>query len=325
MLVTDAFLNTGRVDPDLVSEVAKVYEEDGIRLTGVGVGKEFNDGFLDMLTEKGKGAYVYLGSEAVVDRVFGAGFNSLTQTIAHDVRFALDLPDSLGMERFYGEEASTVAADVQPIHYYAGTSQVFLQDLKVRDGEIMRGDDVALTITWTDAVTGEPGEQRFSWRVGDLFARDRHDLVKARALIGWSEVLLAQSMGADPCGEPLATYAEQARRLGDDAEIAYVNSLVTKVCRGASLSTAVTATGGSVLKITVDADQPISGVGLTCGGSTRSSALSGSDTVARFEHVPAGDCDVVLQGAVELRVPVEVPAVDKDLRCLVRGGRVSCG
>ena len=28
-----------------------------------------------MLTEKGKGAYVYLGSEAVVDRVFGVGLS----------------------------------------------------------------------------------------------------------------------------------------------------------------------------------------------------------------------------------------------------------
>ena len=42
-----------------------------------------------------KGAYVFLGSERVVDRLFGQGFDALVQTIAEDVRFQLDLPPSL--------------------------------------------------------------------------------------------------------------------------------------------------------------------------------------------------------------------------------------
>ena len=76
MLMTDALLNTGDVNPNTVSEIGKAFENDGIRVTGVGVGRDFNDEVLDMLTEKGKGAYVYLGSEAVVDRLFGAaGFS----------------------------------------------------------------------------------------------------------------------------------------------------------------------------------------------------------------------------------------------------------
>ena len=122
MLISDALLNTGDVNPDTVSQVGKAYDESGIRLTAIGVGREFNDKVLDKLSEKGKGAYVYLGSEAVVDRIFGVGFESMTRTIAHNVRFALDLPDSLAIEKFYGEEASTNPEDVQPIHYYSGTT-----------------------------------------------------------------------------------------------------------------------------------------------------------------------------------------------------------
>ena len=151
LLLTDALLNTGNVNQHLVSEVAKAYEADGIRLTGIGVGRDFNDEMLDRLTEKGKGAYVYLGSEAVVDRVFGPGFDSLTRTIAHDVRFSLDLPPSLAMQRFYGEEASTNPDDVQPIHYYAGTTQLFLQDLRIRDGRPERNDPVTLRIEYRNA------------------------------------------------------------------------------------------------------------------------------------------------------------------------------
>jgi Ca-activated chloride channel family protein len=96
MAITDAMMNTGDINPDTVSEIGRKVEEDGIRLTGVGVGWEFNDEVLNKLTEKGKGAYVFLGSEAVVDRVFGAGFDGLVQTIAHDVRFQMDLPVGSG-------------------------------------------------------------------------------------------------------------------------------------------------------------------------------------------------------------------------------------
>ena len=85
---------------------------------------------LDRLTEKGKGAYVYLGSEAVVDRVFGS---RLRQPHPHRgprrAASASTCRRASRCVRFYGEEASTDPADVQPIHYYAGTSQLFLQDL----------------------------------------------------------------------------------------------------------------------------------------------------------------------------------------------------
>ena len=70
MLFTDALLNAGNVNEAVLSEVGKGFDEHDIRLTGVGVGREFNDKFLDMLTEKGKGAYVYLSSQAVVDHLF---------------------------------------------------------------------------------------------------------------------------------------------------------------------------------------------------------------------------------------------------------------
>src|SRR5690606_13267347 len=71
MVFTDAQLNTGDVNPHTVTEVGRALDEHGIRLTGVGVGRDFRDDVLDRLTEKGKGAYVFLGDERMVDRLFG--------------------------------------------------------------------------------------------------------------------------------------------------------------------------------------------------------------------------------------------------------------
>ena len=324
MVLTDALLNTGDVNHDTVSEIGRSFEDDGIRVTGIGVGREFNDEVLDMLTEKGKGAYVYLGSEAVVDRVFGpSGFDSLVQTIAHDVHFALHLPDSLAMERFYGEESSTVKEDVQPLNYYAGTSQLFLQDLAMRDGRPARGDAVRLEISYRDAVTGEPETRTFRTTIGKMLDSDPHNVRKGLTLMAWTDMLMMEAMGAGGCGAELDTYAARAAGVPEDAEIAFVNGLIRSRCGAFELPAYVASTERVQYKVRVDADIPIAEVALACGAQRWSAALSGSDTVARFDAVP-GMCDLTLSGQVDMTARVEVPHTGGDTRCIVRGGRLNC-
>ena len=317
MLITDALLNTGNVDEDLVSEVAKAYEERGVRLTGVGVGRGFNDEMLDKLTEKGKGAYVYLGSEAVVDRLFGSGFDSLTRTIAHDVRFKIDLPPSLAMERFYGEEASTNIEDVQPIHYYAGTSQVFLQDLALRDSRVVPKDPVTLVVDYRDATTGEQHQATFEWTVGDLLEADPANLAKAQALMAFSDVVVERSMGGKPCGSSFDTFVHTSQRSVDDPEIAYVAGLLGRHCGAPT-------TGRVAYKVKVDSDQPIAEVALLCGDQGYLQRLGPSDSVAQFHGVLPGRCRLSLVGSAKMHAEVKVPAVGGDTRCMVRSGRMSC-
>ncbi|MEZ4317465.1 MAG: VWA domain-containing protein [Myxococcota bacterium] len=324
MAITDALLNTGDINPNTVSEIGKKVEADGIRLTGIGVGRDFNDDVLNKLTEKGKGAYVYLGSEAVVDRVFGSGFDGLVQTVAHDVRFKLDLPESLALERFYGEEASTNKADIQPIHYYAGTSQVFLQDLKVRPSGLVRSDKVKFEVEWRDAVTGEPETRVFHTTVGAMVDADPHNVRKARTLMAFSDVLTARSMGGDACGDALNEYARRSSGVEGDAEVSYVDGLVSNVCPSWDRTwTPPVALAKVDLKVKVDSDIPIAEVEASCSVDGQTEGLSASDTVARFSVNP-GQCRLTLQGAVPMMTVIEVAETGSDVRCLIRGGRMQC-
>ena len=323
LLISDALLNTGEVDTDVVSEIGKSFDASGIRLSAVGVGRDFNDKVLDQLSEKGKGAYVYLGSEAVVDRIFGPGFDSLTSTIAHDVHFALDLPDSLAMERFYGEESSTVKADVQPIDYYAGTTQLFLQDLKVKNG-IVANDPVKLTVEWSDVNSGKARSQVFTSTVGRLIAADSRNLHKGRALMAWTDLIVSKSLGANPCGEPFSTWEDRVGALGDDAEIAWLDGLTAPLCGRTPATVKPVAKRGVPYKVKVDSDTVIAEVGLECDGGRQRASIGGSDSVARFEVEP-GSCSIVLYGAVPMVASVSVPKTGGDIRCMVRGGRMSCG
>ncbi|HEX5034598.1 MAG TPA: hypothetical protein VFW62_08970, partial [bacterium] len=87
LLITDAIANTGELSPDLMASIGKYYDTKRIALSGIGVGLDFNDELLDTLTEKGKGAYLFLGLREALPRVFGSDFVSLLETVARDVHF----------------------------------------------------------------------------------------------------------------------------------------------------------------------------------------------------------------------------------------------
>ncbi|MFM2249014.1 MAG: hypothetical protein RL071_5089 [Pseudomonadota bacterium] len=321
LLLTDAFLNEGSVNPDLLAAAARHYDDHGLRVTAVGVGREFNDAVLDTLTERSRGSYVYLGSEVVVDRIFGAGFASLVHTVAEDVQFALELPTDLAMQRFYGEESSTVAADVQPIHFAAGTTQLFLQDLKVRGAG--RDQQLQLVARYTNPATGARETERFAAPVAALLAADPHNLHKAQALMRWSDLLLAWSLGDRSCAQAAAVYAATERAAGD-AELAYVARLTAGLC-GEQPPASAPGAGLVAYTVRLNSDVPIAEVALRCGADQWRSRLSGSDTVARFAAIRPGACQLVLEGQVPMTASVQVPETGGQSTCVLRGGRVSCG
>lgn len=315
LLVTDAQLNAGTVDVDTVTEVGAALDQAGVHLSAIGVGSDINDAVLEGLTEKGRGAYVYLGSEPVVDRVFGAMFPALTQTAADDVRFSVDLPPSLAIARFYGEEASTSAADIQPVRVSAGTTQVFLQDLKTRPGTLDRDEKVVLVLDWNDPQTGKRQQNKRVWSVGQLVDGERANVRKARALMAWTDEVRARSAG-EGCGRAWTTWEERAAAADGDAEIAYVGGLLS-ACAPTRRDTA--------LKIKLDSDETIAEVRLRCGVEVKTDALSPSDTVARFADAPLGSCDLVLAGARDMTTKINVTAGRGDVRCSVRDGKARCG
>lgn len=325
MLLTDAYLNTGNVNTDLVSEVGKQYEERGIRVTGVGVGRDFNDKMLNKLTEKSKGAYVYLGSEAVVDRIFGVGFDSMVNTIAHDVHFELELPESLAIERFYGEESSTVKEDVAPIHYYAGTTQLFLQDLAMK-ASISNRDKVNLRVHYTDAISGAERVEGFTMTVGELLGSGSQNVEKAHALMSWTDMIVDESLSGNLCGKNLSVFRERAATLSNDSEIGWISTLVDRRCGVAEpvvTTSPVESTGLVGYKVKLDSDIPIGSVSMACGSSTQKVKLTASDSSVPF-NVRPGTCDLSLSGTVMMTQRVDVPNTGGSVRCLIRGGRMVC-
>lgn len=240
VLISDAIANTGVTDPDMISLITESYDKRRIRLSGIGVGRDFNDELLDKLTEKGKGAYVFLGSSAEVDAVFGSRFTSLIETVANDVHFRLHLPPSLRMNTFYGEESSVVKSDVQAIHYFAGTNQLFLSDVMAKDGRINNRDDIMLSVEYENPETGASQVEEFAFNLGDINGAS-HNLDKGRLIMsfidGVKDIELSQqsysrdvNYAGEQCANGKASLRDQADHMRRDAEVDRVVGLWQHYC-----------------------------------------------------------------------------------------------
>ncbi|MEM9460141.1 MAG: VWA domain-containing protein [Myxococcota bacterium] len=246
ILVTDALANTGVTDARTMSMVSNWYDARRIRLSGIGVGREFNDALLDRLTEKGRGAYVFLGSEAEVDAVFGSHFTSLVETVANDVHFRLHLPPSLRMQAFHGEEASAVKAQVQAVHVFADSSQLMLADLEPWEGTPRPQDDVMLEIEYQDPETGQLRVEDHVFTLGELTPHTSN-VRKAEVVMHFIEGIERHARRGAPAGwkprpgawrdpaalEDCAQTRTQLRDLAAenrDAEIARILSLWDGYC-----------------------------------------------------------------------------------------------
>lgn len=240
VLISDAITNTGVTDPEMISLITESYDKRRIRLSGVGVGRDFNDELLDKLTEKGKGAYVFLGSSAEVDAVFGSRFTSLIETVANDVHFRLHLPPSLRMNTFYGEESSVAKSDVQAIHYFAGTNQLFLSDVMAKDGRINNRDDIMLTVEYENPETGVSQVEEFAFNLGDINGAS-HNLDKGRLIMsfidGVKDIELSQqgyshdvNYAAEQCANGKSSLRDQADNMRRDAEVDRVVGLWQHYC-----------------------------------------------------------------------------------------------
>ncbi len=249
ILITDAIANTGTLSPELMASIGKYYDTQKIALSGIGVGLDFNDELLDTLTDQGKGAYLFLGIKEAIPRVFGSEFVSLLETVARNVHFQASFPKDLHLEIFYGEEVSTQKEKVQPIHYFANTSQLFLLDLA---GKVVASNpQFSLKIEFESPRSGEKKVETLTRNLAMIQENGQDNVAKARLIMTFADLLEKTALsgnrpyggwtprrhggvqnapeGKKLCEAALATMKTQSTQFSD-TETQYIMGMAGKYC-----------------------------------------------------------------------------------------------
>lgn len=198
ILISDGGANAGETDKDVIGAHAGAQDEDGIYLVGVGVGENYNDDLMDTITDKGKGASVYIPSRAEADAIFRDRFLETLGVAARNVHIRYTLPPGFEIVDFTGEEISADPTQVDPQHIAPNDAIVMQQTLTTCAPEEVQADTpLSVLVTWQDAITFAPREATLDTTFGAMLASPSPRLRKGLAVAGYARALEAHRTNND--------------------------------------------------------------------------------------------------------------------------------
>jgi Ca-activated chloride channel homolog len=228
ILISDGQANTGVTDAQIIGAGADLNDGEGIYLCGVGVGDGVNDTLLNTATDAGRGAYVYLDSEAEATRMFVQRFDEVMDVAARAVQVELQMPWYMGIERFYGEGYSTNPRAIEPQHLAPSDAMTFAQTVRPCGPDVgSPADPVQVIARWQTPLTHVAQQVSVSTTLGDLLAAGTVYLPKGAAIVAYAEAL---KTGATPTAlQDALAAAAAADPGGTDPELTEIRGLIQRL------------------------------------------------------------------------------------------------
>ncbi|MBL4683288.1 MAG: VWA domain-containing protein [Nannocystaceae bacterium] len=230
VLVSDGGANAGVTDVDIIAAHAGGNDEDGIYMVAVGVGSanEYNDELMDVVSDAGKGASVFINSTEEAQKIFTDGFVNTMGVAARNVAVRLDMPPGFEVIRFSGEEISEDPAEVEPQHLSPNDAMVFHQHIETCAPDLVTPDtEFTVTATYADAKTFDVREISQTFTFAEMISADHSLLLKGAAVFEYAEALKAAVAG-EPEPRALADAALVAGQQAnpEDADLAEIQTVL---------------------------------------------------------------------------------------------------
>lgn len=199
ILISDGGANVGVTSADLIGLKSQDADQEGIYLVGIGAGPAlgYADQLMDTVTDKGRGAYVYLDNPGEATNMFVDRFDEVMEIAARGVQIELTMPWYFQMHKFYGEEFSTNPKEIEPQHLAPSDAMILNQVLKACDPSVIdENDTITVRAKWKTPLTYLAQQTEVTIKLADLFAAQKQGLPKAKAIVAYAEALKAPSKQA---------------------------------------------------------------------------------------------------------------------------------
>lgn len=224
IVVSDGAANAGRRAKKLIARHARDADARGIYLTGVGLGAGFDDSLMDDLTDKGRGAYVFLdGHEEIARLLEPRQFVATFDVAVKDVRLKQVLPPGWSIAAFHGEQISARKSKVVP--QYLGPNDQMIYHLVVTTP---RPEDASAQRFEFEAeyrpIGGEARVITAKTTFAEMLVRSRR-VAKGDAIVRYAEAFKAVR-------HPLLGKHRETNLVAWDAALAEVKTLADGVAGG---------------------------------------------------------------------------------------------
>lgn len=209
VLISDGQANEGIVRPAELEALAARTTADGLSITTVGVGLDFDEKTMTQIAVSGRGNYYYAESADMLAGLFDTELKRLGATVATQVKLSLypqsgvQVGEVVGYSRHFNKGWSSI--DIPDMH--AGETRKVIIGLSVTTPALSSIDLIDLSATFTNAATGVPQVQNLLVRaeIADSLTVINNNLDRE------ANRLIERALTAKAIGDATTLY-EQGRR-----------------------------------------------------------------------------------------------------------------
>ncbi len=221
ILLSDGIANVGPSSPNDLGRLGAALLKEGISVTTVGVGVDYNEDLMTRLSQKSDGNSYFVESSTDLPRIFAAELGDVLNVVAKKVRMIIECPEGVKPLRLVGRDGRIKGRTVELSmnQLYGGQEKYALLEVEVpksKDGQTL---EVAVAkISYDNALSG-----RRETSVGKTSVRFSKDTVEVKksvnAKVQEAHVLTRNAMAQEAAisfadsGKPQAA----VRRLNESA------------------------------------------------------------------------------------------------------------
>ncbi|MEM8786416.1 MAG: VWA domain-containing protein, partial [Pseudomonadota bacterium] len=131
LLLSDGLANQGITDPAEIRRLVRTARLDGVRISALGLGRDYDEDLMQAIAENGGGKYHYIEHPNQMARIFEEELNTLFATVVRDARFAFKPGSGVAATQLLTFEDATkegaVALDMG--EFYAKESRTYVLKL----------------------------------------------------------------------------------------------------------------------------------------------------------------------------------------------------
>jgi Ca-activated chloride channel family protein len=154
ILLSDGLANVGMDSPPELAALVERYRNDGITVSTIGVGSDYDENIMTAIGRAGQGRYYFMESPTQAEQIFTEEMAQLDTVVAKDIKVSLDFNQSFQVKRGVGYEMSSANA-FTPHNLSAGKEARYLFEIASRVGAGTAIKVGTVTVSYTAIKTGQ--------------------------------------------------------------------------------------------------------------------------------------------------------------------------
>ena len=209
ILMSDGLANTGITNPTEIAGLVRGAKHDGVRVSAIGLGRDYDEDLMQAIAENGGGRYYYVESPTQIARMFQEELSTLFDTCASDIE--LQFRGTAVVKKVevigYDDPAGTHDAKRALEDVYKGEKRSVLLRLEVAAPSAGQADLGQLVLNYKTAKSRQ--SRSFSQNLSVTISSDRAAVDRARNADATVEATLAE---AERTHQAQVKLFEQGRR-----------------------------------------------------------------------------------------------------------------